>query len=112
MSETLRVAEAKHRDAGRSIARIHSDVTKKLGIVSGDIIEIKGKETAYAIVWPGYPEDPEKIIRIDGNIRSNASVSIDENVEIKKTEAKNAEKISTKMEDIVILILLNYKILA
>ncbi|MDI6916768.1 MAG: AAA family ATPase [Thermoplasmatales archaeon] len=94
MPETLRVAEAKHRDAGRSIVRLHSDVTKKLGIVSGDIIEIKGKETAYAIVWPGYPEDSKKIIRIDGNIRSNASVSIDENVEIKKIEAKNATKIS------------------
>ncbi|MBU4189518.1 MAG: CDC48 family AAA ATPase [Candidatus Thermoplasmatota archaeon] len=94
MPETLRVAEAKHRDAGRSIARIHSDVAKKLGIVSGDIIEIKGKENTYAIVWPGYPEDSKKIIRIDGNIRSNASVSIDENVEIKRIEAKKAQKIS------------------
>ena len=94
MPETLRVAEAKHRDAGRSIARIHSDVAKKLGIVSGDIIEIKGKENTYAIVWPGYPEDSKKIIRIDGNIRSNASVSIDENVEIKRIEVKKAQKIS------------------
>lgn len=94
MPETLKVAEAKHRDAGRSIARIHSDVMKKLGIVSGDIVEIKGKENAYAVVWPGYPEDSKKIIRVDGNIRGNASVSIDENIEIKRIEAENAKKIS------------------
>ena len=93
MHITLRVAEAKHRDAGRSIARIHSDVMKQLEIVSGDIIEIKGKENAYAIVWPGYPEDKKEIIRIDGNIRSNAVVSIDERVELKKLKQRMQKKL-------------------
>jgi len=91
----LKVTEAKHRDAGRGIARIDNNVMKLNGMVSGDIIEIIGKNPAYAIVWPGYPEDTGKnIIRIDGNIRSNASVSIDEKVEIKKVEVKNAVRIN------------------
>ena len=91
----LKVTESKHRDAGRGIARIDNNVMKLNGMVSGDIIEIIGKNPAYAIVWPGYPEDAGKnIIRVDGNIRSNASVSIDEKVEIKKVEVKNANRIN------------------
>jgi len=92
--EILLVAEAKHRDAGRGIARVDSEVMKKLGMVSGDIVEIKGKGSAYAIVWPCYPEDSGSgIIRIDGNIRSNASIGIGERVEIRKAAAEKARRI-------------------
>ncbi|MBU2617256.1 MAG: AAA family ATPase, partial [Euryarchaeota archaeon] len=97
MSEevTLRVAEAYHRDAGRGIARVDMATMKKLGLVSGDTIEIQGKQTAAAIVWPGYSDDTGKgIIRIDGNIRSNASVGIDDKVKIRKVEAKEATRIT------------------
>jgi transitional endoplasmic reticulum ATPase len=94
VSETLLVAEAKHRDAGRGIARVDSEVMQKLGLVSGDIIAIKGKEAAYAIVWPGYPEDAGKgLIRIDGSTRSNVGVGIGERVEIEKIEAEKAKRI-------------------
>ena len=62
----LVVADAHHRDAGRSIARIDPEVMEDLGLWSGDIIEIIGKGSVPAIVWPGYPEDRgKKIIRID-----------------------------------------------
>ena len=92
---TLRVAEAYYRDVGRGIARIDPEVMEKLGIQSGDIIEIVGKESVPAIVWPSYPEDRGKgIIRIDGNLRSNAGVGIDDKVRIRKVEAKPAEKIT------------------
>ena len=94
MSETLLVAEAKHRDVGRSIARVDSKLMEKLALVSGDIVEIKGKGIAYAIVWPSYPEDTGKgLIRIDGSTRSNAGVGIGEWVKIKKIEAENAKRI-------------------
>ncbi len=97
MSEevTLKVAEAYHRDAGRGIARIDMVTMKKLGLVSGDTIEIQGKETAAAIVWPGYSDDVGKgVIRIDGNIRNNASVGIDDKVKINKVDAKEATRIT------------------
>ncbi|NYT00186.1 MAG: CDC48 family AAA ATPase [Methanocellales archaeon] len=97
MSEevTLKVAEAYHRDAGRGIARIDMVTMKKLGLVSGDTIEIQGKHTAAAIVWPGYSDDTGKeIIRIDGNIRNNAAVGIDDKVKVSKVDAKEANRIT------------------
>ncbi|MBW6469850.1 MAG: CDC48 family AAA ATPase [Methanosarcinaceae archaeon] len=97
MSEEIivRVAEAYHRDAGRGIARLDKDLMLKIGVVSGDIIEIKSKEKAYGIVWPGYPDDTGKdTIRIDGNIRNNAKVGLDDKVTIKKIDAKEAKKVT------------------
>ncbi len=92
---TLRVAEAYYRDVGRGIARIDPDVMEKLGLQSGDVVEIVGKNSVPAIVWPGYPEDRGKgIIRIDGNLRSNAGVGIDDRVTVRKVAVKPAEKIT------------------
>ncbi|MBO8180908.1 MAG: CDC48 family AAA ATPase [Archaeoglobus sp.] len=92
---TLRVAEAYYRDVGRGVARIDPAVMEKYGLQSGDIIEIIGKSTVPAIVWPSYPEDRGTgIIRIDGSIRSNAGVGIDDKVRIRKVAAKPAEKIT------------------
>jgi transitional endoplasmic reticulum ATPase len=68
---------------------------KKLGLTPGDIVEISGKRKTVAICWPSYSEDAGKgIIRIDGYIRNNAGVSIDEKVTVRKIEAKKASKIT------------------
>ncbi|MDF1557670.1 MAG: CDC48 family AAA ATPase [ANME-2 cluster archaeon] len=92
---TLRVAESHHRDVGRDIARIEREKMEELDLVSGDYIEINGKDTTYAIVWPAYPEDRGKeLLRIDGNIRNNARVSLDDKVMIKKAEAKEAKRVT------------------
>ncbi|MEM2539010.1 MAG: AAA family ATPase, partial [Candidatus Bathyarchaeia archaeon] len=91
---TLRVAEAYGRDVGRGIARVDPKVMESLNLTPGDVIEISGKRKTAAICWPGYSDDFGKgIIRIDGYIRKNASVSIDEKVTVRRIEAKNAEKI-------------------
>ena len=88
------VKEAVHDDAGRGIARISIDVMKKLGLVSGDVIEIQGKKKAAAIIWPGFQQDTGySILRIDGNIRGNLSTGIDEKVKIRKSEAEYAKKV-------------------
>jgi transitional endoplasmic reticulum ATPase len=88
------VKEAAHEDAGRGIARISIDVMKALGLTSGDVIEIQGRKRAAAIIWPGFSQDTGKaIIRIDGNIRSNAGTGIDEKVTVRKTEAGYAERV-------------------
>jgi len=92
---TLKVVEAYHRDAGRGIARIDMDTMRQLGLVSGDIIEIMGRNRAAAVVWPAYPEDRGLgIIRIDGNIRGNAHVGIDDKVVIRKAKSNPAVKIT------------------
>jgi transitional endoplasmic reticulum ATPase len=88
------VKEAAHNDASRGIARLSVDVMKKLGLVSGDVIEIVGKRSAAAIVWPGFAEDIGfAILRVDGSIRANASAGIDEKVKIRKSEAGYATKV-------------------
>ncbi len=88
------VKEAAHDDAGRGIARLSIEVMKKLGLVSGDVIEIQGKKKAAAIVWPGFSQDTGfAVLRIDGNIRGNAGTGIDEKVRIRKIEAEYARKV-------------------
>ena len=88
------VKEAAHDDAGRGIARVSIEVMKKLGLVSGDVIEIQGKRKAAAIVWPGFAQDTgSAILRIDGNVRGNTGTGIDEKVRIRKSEAEYAKKI-------------------
>ena len=94
-SVVLRVAEAYPRDAGRGIARIDAATMRKLGVVSGDVIEIEGKNIATAIIWPGYSPDSNKsLIRIDGNIRRNAGVAIDDRVQVRKTKVQEAKRIT------------------
>ncbi|MFA5268823.1 MAG: CDC48 family AAA ATPase [Methanoregula sp.] len=88
------VKEAAHDDAGRGIARVSIEVMKKLGLVSGDVIEIQGKRKAAAIIWPGFAQDTgSAILRIDGNVRGNTGTGIDEKVRIRKSEAEYAKKI-------------------
>lgn len=90
----LRIAEAHHRDAGRDIARIDRDLMEKLSILSGDIILVVGKEKACAIVGPAYPEDEgAELIRIDGNIRTNARVGIDDKIYIEKPITQPAKRV-------------------
>jgi transitional endoplasmic reticulum ATPase len=90
----LRVAEAQHRDAGRDIARISRSLMGKLGISSGDVILITGKDKTCAIVGSGYPEDEgQDMIRIDGNARTNARVGIDDDVYVQKVTAPEAARV-------------------
>ncbi|MHC1610357.1 MAG: CDC48 family AAA ATPase [Candidatus Methanospirareceae archaeon] len=94
-SVVLRVAEAYHRDAGRWIARMDTETMRALGLIPGDVIEIEGKSIATAIVHPAYSSDTGKsIIRVDGNIRNNAGVAIDDKVRVRRTTAKVAKRIT------------------
>jgi transitional endoplasmic reticulum ATPase len=89
----LRVAEAYHKDAGKGVARIGVTAMKKLGLDNGGVVEIQGKEKVYAVAWPGNPEDPKDIIRIDGNTRANLGAGIDNRVTLQRAEARPARKI-------------------
>ncbi len=89
----LRVAEAKQRDVGYGIARIDRSVGAEAGLSTGDVIEIRGKKLTAATVWLGYVEDEKDkdIIRIDGHIRNNAGVSLNDYVLVKKAQVKEAQ---------------------
>jgi transitional endoplasmic reticulum ATPase len=89
------IKEAAHEDAGRGIARLSIDAMKALGLVSGDVVEIEGRQKAATLVWPGFPQDTGKaILRIDGSTRGNVGAGIDDKVRLRKSEAGYAKKVT------------------
>src|SRR5712692_9473913 len=97
----LKVADAKQRDIGHGKARIDNETMQKLAITVGDIIEVRGKRTTVAIAWPAYAEDQgQEIILIDGLLRKNAGVALNEFVSIKKAEVKDSQRIVFAPSDV------------
>ena len=93
-SVTLKASEAASRDVGRGIARFDPKDMNKIEVSVGDIIELEGKKKTVAKVMPAYMEDRGKgIIQIDGVIRENGQIGLDEKVKIKEVDYKPATKI-------------------
>ncbi len=91
----LRVAEAQSRDVGRGIARIDPQLISRMGWASGEAIEIEGKRKTFALLWPGLQADSGRgILRIDGFIRNNAGVGIDDKVVVRKSGTMPADSIT------------------
>ncbi len=91
---SLRVADARQRDVGHGKGRIDNDTMQKLGITAGDFVEIHGKKMTVAVAWPAYAEDQgQEIIRMDGLIRRNAGVALNEYVSVRKADVKDAQAI-------------------
>lgn len=95
-SFTLKAAEAEQRDVGRKIARIDPDLVEQLNIKSGDAIELSslGRKTT-VLSWPAKESDRGKaLIRIDGLIRNRLDVGINDQIDIKVVESKDAQSIT------------------
>jgi transitional endoplasmic reticulum ATPase len=91
----LRVVQAKSADDGKGIARIDPALMRILELSQGDTIIIEGARNTAVTVYPGYPEDENRgTIRIDGAIRKNADVGLDEKVGIRKIVPKPATKVT------------------
>jgi len=93
-SSHLQVGESKQRDIGKKRARISPDAMDFLHVAPGDVVEIVGKKTSSAIVWP-VDEDEKNpdIINIDGQMRKNVGVSLNDAVKVKKVETKTAKTV-------------------
>lgn len=90
----FKVKEALAKDVGRAIARVDPEDMKSLGLEVGRIVEIEGKRKTAAKVMPCYAEDRgKKIVQIDGIVRENAKVGLDEKATVQKIESKPARKI-------------------
>src|ERR687894_923266 len=93
---TLKVAEAEQRDVGRKIARVDPDVIEQLDITSGDALELAslGKKTT-VLSWPARSNDRGKgLIRIDGYTRNRLDVGVNDQIEVKRVESKDAKSIT------------------
>ena len=90
----LQVANARPEDSGRGLARLSRENLGKLGLVEGDVVEIKGKRAAPARAVLPYPEDEGlDFVRLDGLQRANSGVGSGDCVEIRKIESKPAKKV-------------------
>jgi len=91
---TLRVAESLPKDVGRGIARLDPELIKKIKIDIGEILEIVGKRKTVVKAMPTYPDMRGKeIIQIDGLIRHNAGIGLDEKVTVSPVEVQPARKV-------------------
>ncbi|MEM4075396.1 MAG: CDC48 family AAA ATPase [Metallosphaera sp.] len=90
----LRVLEARQKDVGRKIARMTESSMRKLGIETGDYIELTGPSgTALLQSMPAYDlSDGE--IRVDGYVRKTIGVSIGDEVNVKKAKVDPATKLT------------------
>lgn len=95
----LKVAEAQSKDVGRAIARVDPKFFSKIQADTGDIIKLTfqksgrkdNKSEAVAKLMPSYPEiRGQRVIQIDGVVRENLKVGLDEQVEIRKTPCEEA----------------------
>jgi transitional endoplasmic reticulum ATPase len=95
-SRILRVAEANSRDVGRKVGRVDPKVAREMGLSTGDAVEISaGKKKTTVLSWPAYQEDYGRgLIRIDGYTRSKLEVGINDTVDIRRVETKEAQKIT------------------
>jgi transitional endoplasmic reticulum ATPase len=90
----LRVADARQRDVGHGKVRMDNGTMQDLGITAGDFVEIHGKKMTVAIAWPAYAEDQgQDIIRMDGLLRRNGGVALNEYVAVRKANVKDAQSI-------------------
>ncbi|ELY48176.1 CDC48 family AAA ATPase [Natronorubrum sulfidifaciens] len=96
----LTVKPLKQKDAGRGLAAIDRVSMRELDLENGDYIVIKGKGDSQSVarVWPGYPEDEGRgIVRIDGRLRQEADVGIDDRVEIEAADVNPAKSVTVAL---------------
>jgi transitional endoplasmic reticulum ATPase len=95
----LTVKPLKQKDAGRGLAAIDRAAMDELDLENGDYIVIDGGESrAVARVWPGYPEDQGRgVVRIDGRLRGEADVGIDDKVEIEPADVNPAKEVTVAL---------------
>src|ERR687893_799838 len=93
---TLKVAEAEQKDVGRKIARVDPEIIERFNITSGDALELISPERKTTVLsWPAKDTDRGKhLIRIDGYIRNRLSVGINDTVDVKKVDTKDAKSIT------------------
>lgn len=96
----LTVKPLKQKDAGRGLAAIDRVSMSELGLENGDYITIDGKGDGQSVarVWPGYPEDEGRnVVRIDGRLRQEANVGIDDSVTVEKADVKPATAVTVAL---------------
>ncbi len=90
----LTVAGADKRDAGRGVARLPEPARRRLGVLSGDPVVVRGERETVAKVWP--TDDGDDVVRIDADTRANAGVNVGDTVTVATTSVEEASIVSVR----------------
>jgi transitional endoplasmic reticulum ATPase len=91
----LKARRAIPKDVGRGIIRIDPRDMDALQCVIGDVVSIKGSQTSVARLMPTYMGDRGKgLAFIDGLLRENAAVGLEEVLTVCRVEAKPAQVVT------------------
>lgn len=93
----LRVVEARSRDVGRGLARLHPADLELLNLAPGQLLEIIGRRRTVARAMPTRGiERGTKVIQIDGIVRENAGVGLDDSVTVRPIEGSLATRVTLR----------------
>jgi transitional endoplasmic reticulum ATPase len=82
-SPRLRVLEARLEDVETGTVRVSAPLLARLGLAPGDVVLIEGARESLACVQPLQPPDEQpSVIRMDGLLRENTAVTLDERISI------------------------------
>lgn len=97
----LRVSEALPRDVGRGIVRLDPEDLRQLGLSVGGGVAIVGKRETVARAMPAYAEARgQSLIQMDGILRANAGVGLDERVTLRPINLASARSLTlTPLDD-------------
>ena len=91
----MKVSEALQEDINQGIARVDSLVMEKLGILSGDLIEVKGKGAVVIRAMRSEAMEEENMIRLDGTTRQNINASVGDSISVSVAkDVKSAKSIT------------------
>jgi len=95
----LTVKPLKQKDAGRGLAAIDRSAMTEMDPRTVTTSSSRGGENrVVARVWPGYPEDEGRgIVRIDGQLRQEANVGIDDRVNVEKADVQVAKAVTVAL---------------
>lgn len=100
---SVRVGEIPQKasnDVVRGEIRIDPSLMDKLGLESGDPVEIEGPKRTVAKAASGYPADEGlELVRIDGYMRRNAGVTLGDVVEISPVDIEEANAVTLAPAD-------------
>jgi len=90
----LMVKEGLIEDSRKGVVRINREDMERLEVKMGDSISVKGERATAVKVLPAFGNvSGTPLIQMDGMVRRNAGVGLNETVVVFKTEVKNARKV-------------------
>lgn len=90
-----RVTEALARDLGKGLVRLDPADIERLGLRVGDVVELAGRRKTVGKLVPTYSAHRGRgRVQIDGVVRENAGVTVDQSVEIRRAAAREAERVT------------------